>query len=289
MSASIATASIPASGLVCPCCGQADFETAFAYDAPPHGETRFDLRGQPYRREYRRCRLCGHFLSIHGLDLSALYSGAYVDVTYGSPEGMRRTFERIVSLPPERSDNAGRVRRLVEFAARRPLSGAQGEAPTLLDIGAGLGVFPWGMKQAGWSCTALDPDPRAAAHIRDAVGVAAVAADFLTVDPQELGTFDVVTFNKVLEHVLDPVAMLARALPLVRTGGFVYVELPDTAAAVAGKEREEFYIEHHHVFSPSSLIFLIERAGFSPVALERLREPSGKYTLRAFAEPVPPG
>jgi hypothetical protein len=92
-----------------------------------------------------------------------------------------------------------------------------------------------------------------------------------------------VTFNKVLEHVEDPVALLAKAAELLEPQGFVYAEVPDgEAAAVEGPGREEFFIEHHHVFSPASLALTAARAGLSALAIERLREPSTKFTLRAF-------
>jgi SAM-dependent methyltransferase len=251
---------------------------AFSYDEPPRGETRFDLGGKAYHRAYSRCTLCGHWYSDTRMDLSALYAGAYVDGTYG-PE-MRQTFERILALPPERSDNTGRVARVLAFAATWFPSR---ERPTLLDVGAGLGVFPFRMKEAGWRCTALDPDPRAAAHAREVVGVEAASGDFMAIGPEQLGRFDAVTFNKVLEHVEDPVAMLGKAAAHLNPGGFVYVEVPDgEAAAGEGSIREEFFIEHHHVFSPASLAMTAARAGFSPVAIERLREPSSKFTLRAF-------
>jgi SAM-dependent methyltransferase len=158
----------------------------------------------------------------------------------------------------------------------------------LLDVGAGLGVFPYAVKQAGWHCTAIDPDPRAVAHMRDRVGVEAICADFMDVDG--LGEFDVVTFNKVLEHVDDPVAMLRRAHRCVAPGGFVYIELPDgEAAAAVGADREEFFVEHLHVFSFVSIAMLADRAGFKPVMIERLQEPSTKFTLRAFVVPAETG
>ena len=94
-----------------------------------------------------------------------------------------------------------------------------------------------------------------------------------------------VTFNKVLEHVVAPVDMLAHGRAFAKREGFVYVELPDAAATAEGPGREEFFIDHHHVFSPASHAMLMERAGFTLLALERLREPSGKFTLRAFAAP----
>lgn len=212
------------------------------------------------------------------MDVGGLYGGAYVDHTYG--ERMRQTFERIQALPPEKSDNAGRAACVLDFAGRHF---AADKIPRLLDIGSGLGVFPHRMKKAGWQCTALDPDERAARHAREVIGIDAVTGDFMKLDTSSLGLFDVITFNKVLEHVEDPVAMLARAKPLLAPGGFVYFEVPDgEAAAVEGAGREEFFIEHHHVFSAASVALLAARAGLRPLLIQSLREPSSKFTLRVF-------
>jgi SAM-dependent methyltransferase len=262
--------------LHCPC-NRYIGATSFEYDTPPVGETAFDLQGQQYCRSYWRCGICRHEFAQHDLDLSSLYGGAYVEQTYG--DRIRTTFERIVALPPERSDNMGRVQRILDFAAAHFHAGY---LPTLLDIGAGLGVFPYAMRQAGWACTALDPDLRAARHLAEVVGVRAVVGDFFSADPAELGRFDVITLNKVIEHVEDPVAMLAKATGLLTPAGFIYVEVPHVAAAKEGAGREEYFIEHHHVFSPTSLVLSGERAGLSLLELEGLREPSGKYTLRSF-------
>jgi SAM-dependent methyltransferase len=265
------------------------FTTMFVYDAPPPGETLFRLgHSGAYRREVRTCRLCGHFVSVHDMGLGNLYEGGYVDATYGA-ERLRERFDRIVSLPEGQSDNRGRVESIVGFAAAHlHTPRAQGRPPDLLDVGSGLGVFPYEMRRAGWRCLALDPDVRAVEHCRAAAGVSAVCGDFSSVEPALVGSFDVLTFNKVLEHSVDPASMLARAALFLRPGGFVYIELPDgQAAAVEGPGREEFFIEHLHVFSPASLAMLASRAGLSPLTTERLREPSGKLTLRAFLVPSP--
>jgi SAM-dependent methyltransferase len=257
-------------------------ETSFTYTAPPSGETAFDLRGQLYQRSYWRCGICRHEFSQHSLDLGGLYDGAYVESTYG--DRMRETFDRIISLPSDRSDNSARVRRVVEFATR--FFGAT-YVPKLLDIGAGLGVFPFQMKQLGWECTALDPDPRAGAHLRDVVGVHTVIGDFLSVKDDDLGRFDVVTLNKVLEHVEDPVAMLTRVHLVCTNRSFVYVEVPDgEAAAVFGYSREEFFVEHHHVFSPVSASLLAMNARFKIHCSLSFREPSDKFTICMFLTPA---
>ena len=258
----------------CPLCGSDGPEVAFSYEAAPDGETRFDLGAQAYRRRYLCCPCCGHFVSDHELDLADLYEGDYMDATY-SGDRLRATYGRIMALPPERSDNVARVRRITSRLA----------PGSVLDVGSGLAVFAARMKEAGWDATALDPDPRAVAHAREHVGVAALQADFMSANG--VGRHDLVTFNKVLEHVPEPVAMLERARAALAEGGSVYVELPDGECAVAdGPGREEFFIEHLHVFSMASTCLLAKRAGFVVRAAERLREPSDKYTLYAFLEPA---
>lgn len=275
------TAEAPGARLRC-LCGSERFATAFVYEKPPAGEVKFVSDTDTYRRELLRCETCGHFRSIHFMADKVEYTGGYVDATYGDLDGIRRSFERIVGLPLDRSDNAGRVGRILDFAASH-LPGRSSD-PSILDVGSGLCVFLHGMKAAGWRCTALDPDPRAVRHARETVGVDAVCRDFMTAT--DLGQHDVVSFNKVLEHVADPVAMLARSAALVSPGGFVYVELPDGEAAIGdGPGREEFFIDHPHVFSAASLAILCARAGFQIISSERLREPSTKFTLWAFIRP----
>lgn len=251
-------------------------KTVFSYDLPPVGETQFDLSTE-YNRDVLRCDLCGHFVTHHDMDVSSLYTSQYVSSTYGD-DGLRSAYDRIMGLDPITSDNVARVQNLISYTE---VSGF-GVGKTLLDVGSGLCVFPSAMKNAGWDCTVVDPDSRAVAHAQDVVGVKAVCGDYMEIEG--LGEFDVVTFNKVLEHVKDPVNMLSRASEHLKSKGFVYIEVPDGEAAVSdGPGREEFFIEHWHVFSPTSLAALVSRAGFSLNIMESLIEPSGKYTLRAFA------
>lgn len=262
----------------CPCDGSMRVRK-YTYDEPPAGETPFKWSGQVYRRSFDRCSACGHWFGRHNLDLGELYDGEYVDTTYGDRIG--DTFDRIVDLPRSQSDNAARRDRVTAFAEKALLTY---ERPSLLDVGSGLGVFPYVMKGVGWYCTALDPDPRACAHISERVQVPTLIGDFLAVGMESLGRYDVVTLNKVIEHVEDPCAMLRRAAAATHPGGFVYVEVPDgDAASIEGQFREEFFVEHHHVFSPASLSTTIERAGLQVALLERLKEPSGKFTLVCFA------
>lgn len=255
----------------CYICGAGELRTAYTYKEPSPEETKFDWGGGEYWREYWRCMKCGHFISNHRMDLSGLYKKEYGRATYG--KRMRKQFEEIIALPAKESNNAGRVARINAFVRGK----------TVLDVGSGLCVFLYAMKKAGWRGTALDPDEAACRHAREVVGVKAVCEDFMKA--KRLGRYDLVTFNKVLEHVRDPVAMLARGKGYLKRGGVVYVEVPDGERAAqdsGGREREEFFVEHEHVFSAVSLSLLIRRAGLLLKLMGRLYEPSGKYTLWAF-------
>jgi SAM-dependent methyltransferase len=258
----------------CAFCGADAWTMQASFDAPPVGETDFGLAG--YRRSLWQCGRCGHVVNHHRMNLDDLYTSAYWDKTYGG-DRMAATYDRIMALPEDRSDNRARVKRISVYCDEtgRP------QQRSVLDVGSGLAVFPAVMRMAGWQATALDPDARGAAHAEAKAGVDAIAGDFMTVQLDR--TYGLVSFNKVLEHVRDPVGLLARAKAALDTDGLVYVELPDGEAALKDSaEREEFFVEHYDAYSMASIVMLAKKAGFRCDLAERVREPSGKYTLRAF-------
>lgn len=267
---------------ICPICEAGGLACVFSYDRPPVGETRFSIhRNQPYFRQVLECPICHHMVSLVSLDLENLYRTDYAESTYGRA-GIEDTYQRIISLPPEKSDNAGRVERLNRWVASK-MSTAE-DSRHLLDVGAGLGVFIAAMQKKGWTCTAVEPNPLLAEHIRERIGCGLFNLDFMTLEPKR--RYGVVAFNKVLEHVAEPVEMLRRSLRFLNPHGAVYIELPDGETAKArGPEREEFFIEHQHIFSKASFSKLASRAGLKILQGTRLHEPSGKFTLAALAVP----
>ena len=90
---------------------------------------------------------------------------------------------------------------------------------------------------------------------------------------------------KLWSLVFEELAMLWRVHECLAPGGIVYVEVPDGEVAIEhGADREEFCIEHYCAFSMVALAMLVHQAGFRARLIERLVEPSGKFTLRAFLE-----
>lgn len=264
----------------CEYCRSSQYRRIKSYDAPPDGETRFAAFSKGYSRTLWQCGGCNHVLNETPVDPDTLYSTDYLDATYGNK--FLATYERIMALPPEKSDNYQRVERIIEFFSHH-----RGRSTgTLLDIGSGLGVFGSVMRERGWQITAVDPDERAVRHTREVVGANAIHGHFMAIPARE--RFDLVTMNKVLEHVRDPVGFLARARDFLIPGGLVYLEVPDGEAALLDSpEREEFFVEHRCAFSSISTAQLVRRSGYLLRRLDRVREPSTKYTLVAFIEESP--
>ena len=195
---------------------------------------------------------------------------------------MKARFDKVMALPIDKSDNRGRAANLSQYSEKH--FGCIAKDLTLLDIGSGTGVFVATMKEYGFNVSALDPDERSTNHIKTNIECPVICADFMKTEVDQ--QFDIISFNKVLEHVIDPISMLGKAVPLIKEGGMIYIEVPDgETAARIGKNRLEFVLEHWHIFSFISAAMLVDLAGLDVVHQERLREPSGKCTLRIMATP----
>ena len=94
--------------------------------------------------------------------------------------------------------------------------------------------------------------------------------------------FDFITLNKVLEHIADPLKFLIEVKKKLKKNGILYIEVPSSSAASIGKFREEFFIEHFHVFSKNSIELLANLVNAKIIKTKNYIEPSGKFTISAF-------
>jgi 2-polyprenyl-3-methyl-5-hydroxy-6-metoxy-1,4-benzoquinol methylase len=94
------------------------------------------------------------------------------------------------------------------------------------------------------------------------------------------GSLDIVRFSHVLEHTVDPVAVLRGAAAKVRRGGLVYITQPGfpmfRAALCHAELLDAVYPEHLHFFSPLSLATLAMRAGLEIRRLFTFQKPDIK-------------
>ena len=136
--------------ITCPFTGSTEFKQIFVYDEPPELETHFEFntKGQ-YHREVWQCTQSKHFLSVHDMDMTHLYSEEYVTANYKDRETLAKTFEKIINLDPDKSDNTGRVKRINKFADSH-FDSRKGKK--VLDVGSGLGVFSLCNEAGGVGC-----------------------------------------------------------------------------------------------------------------------------------------
>ena len=64
-----------------------------------------------------------------------------------------------------------------------------------MDIGSGLGIFPYKIIKKNYECTALDPDKNSCLHIKNNLGIKVYHGDYLKM---KLKKFYLSTFNKVI-------------------------------------------------------------------------------------------
>jgi len=259
----------------CYFCKKNNFIKKFEYFKPPKGETKYFINKNKYYRYYLQCNYCHHCFSISEIKLKNLYSSKYNEATYSG--NLKKSFEKIKNLPHNKSDNYFRVLRVVDFVNREIHNIKK---KTLLDIGSGLGIFPYAISNKNFICTALDPDKLSCSHLKNNLKISAIHGDFLKTKIRD--KYDVITFNKVIEHVKNPEKMLKRAKSILKKNGIIYIEVPDVLAGKKGKNTEEFHIDHLHVFSKKSLSFLAKKINLNLKVVKSIREPSGKFTIYAF-------
>ena len=245
----------------------------------PSGETDFGISVDLYQREIVQCNNCKVFNNFHYFDLDNLYSTSYNHNTYSN--SIKKTYEKIMRLPYCDSDNQHRVERIKNYYSKNNKLLNEAE---VLDVGSGLCVFPGELLKYIKNISCVDPSEISVRHALENIRVnKGYCGEFLDIDFEK--KYDLITFNKVLEHVKNPIAMLAKAKSLLKKEGVVYIELPDGEEASKNGgfiNREEFYLEHYTIFSKDSLDYLVRKIGFGLDEFGSIHEPSDKYTLFAF-------
>ncbi len=245
------------------------------YKKKPLGETDFGIK--KYYRTYKKCKKCGHYFSNIKFNLDILYNKKYSIKSYGDIDDLIRKFKIINNLSVSKSDNKHRVKRVIKFIKKKN---------NLLDIGSGLGVFPFAMRKKT-NVFLIEKDQNFSVHLKKIFKKKLIGKNIFDKNLQKkyFQYFDFISINKVLEHIYEPSKFLNKTLNYLKPGGIVYIEVPNAKALkFNGKNSEEFFIEHLHVFSLVSFKNLIIRQKISLILLEEIKEPSGKFTLFAIAK-----
>ena len=89
--------------------------------------------------------------------------------------------------------------------------------------------------------------------------------------------------NKVLEHLPNPDFSLNKIKSIFIKPSFLYIEVPDgEAASKESFEREEFFIDHLHIYSKKSLTYLLEKNNYQILEMQSYTDPSKKMSISCF-------
>jgi SAM-dependent methyltransferase len=225
---------------------------------------RFGVAGGDYR--FLHCHTCGSAtLEAPPLadGLAALYPERY---TFNRADGERSTLRAALAALEWRAFYAPTYRRRV--AIFRRLTGLR--CGRVLEIGCGSGLLLVHFRDAGYDVEGVELSAADAAHGRERYGLRIRQGPVESV-PLERDRYDAVILVNVLEHILDPAALLRRAYEVLRPGGCLVAGVPVVDSAYArmlGARWGAVTEAPRHVSIPSfgGMVGLFQRTGFAEVA-----------------------
>ena len=143
----------------------------------------------------------------------------------------------------------------------RHLSGTDA---VVFDVGSGKGGLLCALRDRGYRrLCAVDMAPACAEYVRSTLGLSAETGTAMHL-PFGDTTPDCCVYSHVLEHALDPAAIIREAWLRLSDNGILYAEAPDAAAYGVGVQAPwtELYLEHLNHFDVAHLSALVCAQGF---------------------------
>jgi SAM-dependent methyltransferase len=138
----------------------------------------------------------------------------------------------------------------------------------LLEVGCAVGTFLAEAARAGWRTTGVEILPALAQEARAAHGLDVRTGDLFEAElPAE--EFDVVYMNEVIEHVVEPVPLLAEVRRVLRPGGLAVLRTGNArswSARWRGARWEYYHFgghDHIRYYSPRAADALARAAGLT--------------------------
>jgi 2-polyprenyl-3-methyl-5-hydroxy-6-metoxy-1,4-benzoquinol methylase len=223
-------------------CGSERF--AVAFEEPPYS--------------VRRCGDCGLGWVSPRLSEAGL-TAMYADDSY-----WRSDSPKTIGYHDYRGDEQlylRTFRRRLDFVLRDGPRGGKA-----LDIGCAAGFCMQALSERGFEAHGVEVSGVIARHAQERLGFDTVHVGTLASAPHPPGTFDLITMWDVVEHVVDPTALLVRARELLKPDGLLVLETQDIDSAFArllGRRWHHYkHREHIYHFTPATVDALLRSAGF---------------------------
>jgi 2-polyprenyl-3-methyl-5-hydroxy-6-metoxy-1,4-benzoquinol methylase len=226
----------------------------------------------------RRCSGCGQLLSAASAARYAETMEQFNAEHFNAPQGRELARRQSVAH-----------RRLSRIAA---LIGKPPAQMRVLDVGCSRGQFVAAAIAEGYRAEGVEPAPRIAEAAR-AAGLP-VKTGLLEDQHYPDASFDALTLFEVIEHLRQPLPLLAECRRVLKPGGILLVSTANAeswTAAVMGARWDYFDMEkdggHISFYNPRSMAKIAVAAGFEVARLDTARvkfgdketTPRGRYVM----------
>lgn len=156
------------------------------------------------------------------------------DVDRHDDAGLGRSVRLLRLFRSEQSDPDRYYTVVAEDAAQQVASHARIAGRLVVDVGGGAGWFTAAFRARGARCVLLEPDP-AELHSGPGVPDGAVIADGMRL-PLRDGVADIAFSSNVLEHVPDPMRLIAEMIRVTKSDGLIYLAFTNWYSPWGGHE-----------------------------------------------------
>lgn len=244
----------------------------------------YEFRGD--RFDARECSACG-FVYLHPRPTDAQLAQLYSD-EYFLHDGADCGAHSATDYETAAQQGSVKFPEILGWIKRYRPSGR------FFEIGCGMGYFLDFVRGHGYDVSGIEYAALGTKVCREKFGLDVTQSSFEAF-PETPASYDVIFMGDVLEHLVNPLAMLKKAVRMLRPGGVVAVEVPAMfnsltgRLAVAGyrilRSRKRMPMPPYHVneFLPATLKAALLGAGCREQRIVQRIRPPRMITLRGTA------
>jgi len=278
----------------CLFCNSTDMEVIFSYDKPDKYEVAVGVVQERYFRSWVKCTNCNFHYSIYSRDSKILDSKILDSIyltEYRSGESDWRNssvedvFYYVKDLPKKESETSYRVEWIKNHIDQawngNWVKKTNTKLHRLLDVGGATGIFAYEFQDSNWKSHVIDPDENGK-FIQDKLNIPFFQKMY---NPNFTDIkFNLISLVFVLEHVMDPVALLRNLRCNLEKNSFLYVEVPDEAAFQLKSPKDDIFNSCHlWMFGPQTLLPMLDGCGYEVLSMNRTQTRRGHYSLMVLA------
>lgn len=219
---------------------------------------KFTVQGQ----ELYKCSTCSVLFLHPQPDLQTLeehYSREYYHA-WGEKIGNTETIRKL---------KAGSFKRIFNILPELP------QHSRMLDVGCAMGYTMEAAEACGMDSWGVEISEWASGIAEKKFGAGKIFKGKFEESSFDSGFFDMILMSDFLEHVHDPLQAIKKSMNLLKPGGLLVVNTPDTGSLsfkILGQRWPHFKLEHLFYFNQKSLMKLTVPNGFGSLLFRKTKK-----------------